>query len=193
MPGQEGGHAVADALTGAVEPGGRLPTTFPAVAADAPVLSTQPVDGTIAYSEGSLFGYRGYAAAGTAPAYAFGHGLGYTVWEYEDANAFITDTGAADVEVRVRNTGSRTGREVVQVYLGGEDGLPPRLVGFDTVVAAPGETGTALVRISRRELARWDEQAAAWRVAAGPRVLTIARSAADPRLTVRIGLQDGAA
>jgi beta-glucosidase len=195
LPGQEGGYAVADALTGAVEPGGRLPTTFPAVAADAPVLSTQPVDGTIEYSEGSLFGYRGYAAAGTVPAYPFGHGLGYTTWEYEDIRADVadTETGAVSLTVRVRNTGSRTGREVVQIYVGGEDDLPPRLAGFDMVIASPGEIVTALVQIDRRTLARWDEKAAEWRVAAGPRTLLAGRSATDVRLTTLVGVVESGA
>jgi beta-glucosidase len=197
LPGQEGGSAIADVLTGAVEPGGRLPTTFPAVAADAPVLSTRPVDGTIEYSEGSAFGYRGYAAAGTAPAFPFGHGLGYTTWEYEHVRVRITDpeNGVVNVTVRVRNTGSRTGREVVQVYLGGESGvdeLPPRLVGFDTVLAAPGEIGTALVQIDRRTLARWDGDAGGWHVAGGPKTLLIGRSATDVRSTTQVTVQEGA-
>ncbi|MEZ0112388.1 beta-glucosidase [Catenulispora sp. EB89] len=192
FPGQEGGHAVADALTGAVEPGGRLPTTFPATAADAPVLSTTPVDGTIDYAEGALFGYRGYRAAGTVPAYPFGHGLGYTTWEYQDATVAVNETDClVDVQVRLRNSGGRAGREVVQVYLADEDGLPPRLVGFGHVGAEAGRTATALVEIPRRILARWDEAASAWTVAPGVRSLLIGRSASDVRLTEEVTLRGG--
>ena len=159
LPGQEGGAALADALTGAVEPAGRLPTTFPKTAADAPVLSTRPVDGKIVYAEGPLFGYRGYERAGTVPAFPFGHGLGYTTWSYEDMTAKVTGTGDVEVLVRVRNTGSRIGREVVQIYLTGEgDGGadPQRLVGFGSTLAAPGENATVPIRIPVRALARWE-------------------------------------
>src|SRR5690606_18788958 len=77
-------HALADVLLGAVEPGGRLPTTWPAAEADVPVLSTTPVDKRLPYTEGIHIGYRAWLRAGTTPAYPFGHGLGYTTWAYED-------------------------------------------------------------------------------------------------------------
>ncbi|MCL2532982.1 MAG: glycoside hydrolase family 3 C-terminal domain-containing protein [Nocardiaceae bacterium] len=196
LPGQEGGGAIADALTGVVEPGGRLPTTFPAVGADAPVLSTQPVDGVVDYTEGSTFGYRAYEKAATVPAYPFGHGLGYTTWAYEEITATETDSGAVTVEVSVRNTGGRTGREVVQLYVGGEgpDGTDPlRLVGFASVTAAADDTATALITVDRRTFACWDETASEWRVVGGSRALVAARSATDRRLTARIELKDSAA
>ncbi|MFD0632465.1 beta-glucosidase [Catenulispora yoronensis] len=167
FPGQEGGHAIADALTGAVEPAGRLPTTFPKTAADAPVLSTRPVDGTISYREGSLVGYRGYEKADTVPAFPFGHGLGYTTWSYEDITAAVTDSGDIEVLVRVRNTGARIGREVVQIYLTGEGvdrADPQRLVGFGATLAAPGEIATVPITVPARVLARWDADAHGWRV-----------------------------
>ncbi|WP_430331804.1 beta-glucosidase [Rhodococcus sp. ACT016] len=196
LPGQEGGYAIADALTGVVEPGGRLPTTFPAVGADAPVLSTQPVDGVIDYAEGSTFGYRAYEQSSIRPAYPFGHGLGYTTWAYEDIAAAETDSGAVTVEVTVRNDGPRVGREVVQLYLGGEGtdaNDPLRLVGFASVVAGAGETVTARITVDRQTLARWDESSAVWRVAGGSRTLVAARSVADRRLTTQIELKDSAA
>lgn len=196
LPGQEGGPAIADALTGVVEPGGRLPTTFPAVGAESPVLSTQPVDGVIDYTEGSTFGYRAYEEASIAPAYPFGHGLGYTTWAYEEITAAETDSGAVTVEVSVRNTGGRTGREVVQLYVGGEgaDGNDPlRFVGFGSVTVAPGDTSTVQITVDRRTFARWDEPASAWRVVGGSRTLVAARSATDRRLTTRIELKDSAA
>ena len=113
FPGQEAGHALADVLLGAREPGGRLPTTWPVVAQDCPVLAVTPHDGLLPYAEGVFIGYRAFERAGTAPRYPFGHGLGYTSWEYED----LTIRGR-EVTVTVRNTGQRPGREVVQVYAG---------------------------------------------------------------------------
>ena len=76
--GQEFGHAVADVLLGVAEPGGRLPTTWPAAEADVPVLSTTPVDGVLDYAEGIHIGYRAWLRQDAAPAYWFGSGLGYT-------------------------------------------------------------------------------------------------------------------
>ncbi len=99
LPGQEGGDAVADVLIGAAEPGGRLPTTFPA--SHDGVLSPVPAeDGTLDYAEGTAIGYRHYTSAQVA--YPFGHGLGYTTWEYES----LTVSGGV-AEVTVHNTGSR--------------------------------------------------------------------------------------
>ncbi|MBW8805954.1 MAG: glycoside hydrolase family 3 protein [Catenulisporales bacterium] len=195
FPGQEGGYAIADALTGVVEPAGRLPTTFPNVETDAPVLSTRPVDGKISYSEGSMFGYRGYEKAGTVPAFPFGHGLGYTSWSYEDMTAKATATGDVEVLVRVRNEGARIGREVVQIYLAGEgpDGADPqRLVGFGSTLAAPGESATVPIRIPVRALARWveDGDGKSWRVRGGPRELIAARSAGEPRIRTLVELAE---
>lgn len=186
FPGQEGGHAVADALTGAVEPGGRLPTTFPETAADAPVLSTRPVAGKIAYAEGAMFGYRGYEKAGTVPAYPFGHGLGYTTWEYEDITAGVTAAGDVELLVKVRNTGTRIGREVVQIYLAGEEDCPRRLVGFGSTLAAPNEIATVPITIRRRVLSRWDAARSTWCLRGGVRELIAARSAWDARLRTRV-------
>ncbi|WP_433871702.1 glycoside hydrolase family 3 protein [Saccharopolyspora sp. CA-218241] len=144
--GQEYGHALGDVLRGAAEPGGRLPTTFPAELADVPVPlpGVLPVHGELHYTEGSLIGHRAYAAYGAEPAFHFGHGLGYTTWEYETAD----DDGDA-VRVVLRNTGDRAGREVVQVYARPDD-LPASLVGFAVAEAAPGDRTQVRVAVSGR-------------------------------------------
>ena len=80
FPGQEFGNALADVLTGAVEPGGRLPTTWPKTEQGLP--STRPRDGILSYDEGLFVGYRAYDRDGREPLFPFGHGLGYTSWEY---------------------------------------------------------------------------------------------------------------
>lgn len=121
--GQEFGTAIADILLGAEEPGGRLPTTWPAALADVPVLNTTPVDGKMVYSEGIHIGYRAWlkqeAAGGAAPALRFGFGLGYTTFDFGTAHApqYVTAGQDVVVHIPIRNTGTRTGREVVQVYL----------------------------------------------------------------------------
>ena len=78
FPGQEFGNAVAEVLTGFVEPGGRLPMTWPSSEEELP--SVTPVNGELPYDEGLLIGYRWYLATGRTPLFPFGHGLGYTTW-----------------------------------------------------------------------------------------------------------------
>jgi beta-glucosidase len=145
LPGQEGGDAIADVITGAAEPGGRLPTTFPVT--DAGVLSPVPgPDGALEYAEGTAIGYRHYAPEDVA--YPFGHGLGYTTWEYESVTAAGSATGTV-AEITVRNTGNRRGREIVQCYASGP-ALPIRLAGFAAAAAGPGETVTVRVPLDPR-------------------------------------------
>jgi beta-glucosidase len=125
LPGQAIGEALADVLLGRAEPGGRLPVTLPAAEADCPVLHAQPRDGRLDYAEGLLIGYRGYDAAGVAPMFPFGHGLGYTAWDYESLSGpagTLAPGTDAQLRVRVRNCGSRPGREVVQAYVTGAAG-----------------------------------------------------------------------
>ena len=142
--GQEFGHAVADVLLGAAEPGGRLPTTWPAAEADVPVLSTTPVDGVLDYAEGIHIGYRAWLRQDTAPAYWFGAGLGYTdiavVGVDAPASASAGETFAVTVEVD--NRGERDGKQVVQVYAERPDSAVDRpvrwLVGFAPVRVPAG-------------------------------------------------------
>ncbi|MBQ0998366.1 glycoside hydrolase family 3 protein [Streptomyces sp. RK62] len=186
FPGQEGGAALADVLTGAEEPGGRLPTTWGSLA-DAPVTEVTPTDGTLVYSEGVFIGYRAWEKAGRSPSYPFGHGLGYTTWAYESA-----EVKGTTVRVRVRNTGERAGREVVQVYLAPAEpdaGRPARwLAGFAGVSAEPGESGEAVIELSRRAFEVWDETTEAWTFVKGSYEIRLGRSIADRRLTATINV-----
>ncbi|MCM2394156.1 glycoside hydrolase family 3 protein [Streptomyces albipurpureus] len=186
FPGQEGGAALADVLLGAAEPGGRLPTTWPAVFADAPVSQVVPESGELDYREGLFIGYRAYDKAGTTPAYAFGHGLGYTTWEYESLE--VTPGRAA---VRIRNTGSRTGREIVQIYLaptsGGEVERPARwLAGFASVEAAAGSSVEVEIELPPRAFEIWDEQSNSWAHQGGFYQVQAAHALDDQRLTATL-------
>ncbi|HSR85402.1 MAG TPA: glycoside hydrolase family 3 C-terminal domain-containing protein [Streptosporangiaceae bacterium] len=187
FPGQEAGDALADVLLGSDEPGGRLPTTWPVVAADCPVLSTTPADGKLTYDEGVFIGYRAWDRAGVAPRYAFGHGLGYATWSYEG----IEISDASQVTVTVRNTGDRAGREVVQVYvgpIGPADASRPRrwLAGFAGVTANPGELATATIDLPERT---WQVWADGWSSVPGEYMIEAAHSIDDVRLreTVAVG------
>jgi beta-glucosidase len=171
--GQEFGNALADVLLGLVEPGGRLPTSWPRTEHGLP--DTRPVDGVLKYGEGLAIGYRGTVPDGVR--YPFGHGLGYTTWEYLSAAAPATLAagGDAEVTVRVRNTGGRPGREVVQVYASRPDSAIDRpdrwLVGFAAVTAEPGEEATATVTIRARAFEHWDVRIHAWAVEPGAYLL----------------------
>nr|WP_236260258.1 glycoside hydrolase family 3 C-terminal domain-containing protein [Streptomyces tendae] len=185
FPGQEGGGGLADVLFGRAEPGGRLPTTWPAVLADAPVTRTRPDGGRLAYDEGLHLGHRGWLRHGRTPAYWFGHGLGYTTWAYEELTAPPVTRAGDDltVRVRVRNTGARAGREVVQVYLARPASTLDRpvrwLAGYAAVRARPGEAVTATVRVPARTLRHWSVAEHAWRTEPGPCRVLAGRSAGD--------------
>jgi beta-glucosidase len=181
LPGQEGGHAVAAALLGDIEPAGRLVSTFPAADAATPAWSVTPVDGRLEYAEGTFIGYRGHAAGlAPAPAFWFGHGLGYATWSYGPA---VLD--GSTVTVPVTNTGDRPSREVVQVYLEPADsGQPVRLVGWSAVTVEPGATASVRVDPDDRLWRRWDGTAGRWeRLSPGGRLL-VARGLGDVRATL---------
>jgi beta-glucosidase len=185
FPGQEFGNALADVLFGTTEPGGRLPTTWPARDEDGPVLSTRPVDGRLHYAEGLHVGYRAWLRSGSTPAYPFGHGLGYTGWSYETMAAPATAAHGAEpvVTVRVRNTGDRRGKEVVQAYLSRPASAIDRparwLAGFAVVRADPGETVTAEIRLPARAFQHWSAGDRDWRTEPGEFVLSVGRSVID--------------
>ena len=181
LPGQEAGRAVAAALLGDIEPAGRLVSTFPAADGAAPACSVTPVDGTLVYAEGTFIGHRGhYAGRAPAPAFWFGHGLGYSSWSYGPA---AVDGSAVTVEVT--NTGGRTSREVVQVYLEPADAdQPVRLVGWSAVTAGPGRTVPVRVETDARLWRRWTD--AGWdRLPPGGRLL-VARGLGDIRASLNL-------
>lgn len=181
--GQEMGHALADVLLGNREPGGRLPTTWPATLGDVPVLDVTPTDGTLAYTEGIHIGYRAWLRAGTEPAYAFGSGLGYTTWSLSglDAAESVGTAEGLTASLDVTNTGDRPGKQVVQAYLarpGSTVDRPVRWLAAHAVVrAAPGETTTVRLDIPGRAFAHWQE--GGWHYEPGPYELLLGTSVAD--------------
>ncbi|MEU4694985.1 glycoside hydrolase family 3 C-terminal domain-containing protein [Actinoplanes sp. NPDC023714] len=181
FPGQEAGAALADVLLGVSEPGGRLPTTWPRREEDCPVLDVRVTDGALTYEEDIFVGYRGWLRSGASPLFAFGHGLGYTTFAYEDLQ--VAGTG---VRVTVTNTGERPGREVVQIYLSSaaDAGRPPLwLAGFASVTAVPGEKVTVEIPLPERAFQIWDES---WRTIPGDYTVTAAHALDDPRLTTSL-------
>jgi beta-glucosidase len=182
FPGQEAGNALADVLLGVSEPGGRLPTTWPVSAGDCPVLSVTPSGGVLRYDEGVFIGYRAWQQAGVTPRYPFGHGDGYTSWAYEQLSAEENR-----VTVTVRNTGSRPGREVIQLYVRPADpdaSRPQRwLAGFAAVTASSGDTATATIDVPERTFQIWAD---GWQTVKGDYLIDAAHSIADIRLSTAI-------
>jgi beta-glucosidase len=181
FPGQEAGAALADVLLGVAEPGGRLPTTWPRREQDCPVLAIEPRDGVVSYDEGVFIGYRGWLRSGNTPLYAFGHGLGYTTWDYEQIAVDRTEA-----VVTLTNSGARAGREVVQVYLAPVSAQPDAdrperwLAGFANVSAHPGETVTVRVPLPPRSFQIWADNG--WRTVPGDYRVIAAHALDDPRL-----------
>jgi beta-glucosidase len=188
LPGQEGGHAVAAALVGDIEPAGRLVTTFPTGDARTPAWSVTPVDGDLHYREGTFIGYRGHHSGhAPEPAFWFGHGLGYTTWAYDQPRLSYHD-GQPAVAVRVTNTGSRDGREVVQVYFApDEPDEPVRLVGWQSVQVVPRQSVVAEVATEPRLWRRWDTATNRWATVNGAGRLLVARGLGDVRATLKLG------
>ncbi len=191
-PGQEGGDAIADILTGKVNPSGKLPMTFPMAYMDHPSSKNYPkgnesrqsrnswnrgpqqpvknLDYTN-YEEDIWVGYRHFATNNVEVSYPFGYGLSYTTFEYSKPTVKATADGIT-ATVTVKNTGSVAGKEVVEVYVDApEAGLvkPAReLKAFaKTKLLAPGETQTLTFNISSYDLASFNEAANQWETAAG--------------------------
>lgn len=191
FPGQECGHALADVIFGRTEPSGRLPWTLPANMDQVPVPHAIPEEGIVHYNDGIHVGYRGYLKAHTAPAAPFGHGLGWTDWEYSEASTQVeSETGNTLITVTVANTGPRHGHETVQVYAEAIDSPVERpvrwLAGFASVSAGAGESVRASVSVTPKVFHVWDCQSHNWIDPTTQYRLHIGRSVEDIRLSVDI-------
>ncbi|GAB3659803.1 hypothetical protein GCM10027591_12750 [Zhihengliuella somnathii] len=206
--GEQFGPALVDLLTGAANPSGKLPMTFPATLEQAPTQSGAQYPGLVDdsgirqvdYSEGLQVGYRWYAAQGLDPLFAFGHGLSYADFEYSHVRVTPRSTnGAKDITVRFRltNTSEVAGTETAQVYveLPEAAGQPSkRLIGHERVTLEPGEHRNVALTLTAEDLSElrllqyWDEAAGAWATADGDYTVTVGGSfdaAAGATFTVR--------
>ena len=186
-PGQAGGQAIAEVLTGWVNPSGRLPITFPdglgqTPRPELPGLGTPwGTPTTIDYNEGAEVGYRWFAHTGQTPLYPFGYGLSYTSFSYRDLEVSAGETIAASFTVT--NTGRRAGADVPQLYLteaAGEQRV--RLLGFERLELQPGESRRVTITAEPRLLARFDGPAGvtgSWRIAEGAHRVAVGTSASD--------------
>lgn len=188
-PGQECGNAIADVLTGAVNPAGRLPQTFPLRLEDNPAFINYPGEnGKVRYGEGLFIGYRYYERKAVAPLFPFGFGLSYASFAYANLRLSADEIGPGEtlrVTVDVTNTGERAGQEVAQLYLRDEAARLARplkeLKGFAKVDLQPGETASVTLTLDRRALAYWDDAAHAWVAEAGAFEVLVGASSQDIR------------
>ncbi len=192
--GAEHGNALGAVLYGELEPGGRLPQTFPRserqVDAQFTKASYPGTNGRVTYTEGLEVGYRWYDAHGASPLFPFGYGLGYTTFSFRDLAVRRAGAGAV-VRVTVRNTGSRPGKAVPQVYVAYPDraGEPPRqLRGFAAVRLQPGESRRVRIPLPRRAFARWSVAKHGWVVVPGTYRIRVGSSSRDLPLARRLTL-----
>jgi beta-glucosidase len=182
--GAKGGEAIADVLFGEVDASGRLPMTFP-VAIDQYPRAELPGLGLpektrfdVVYSEGADVGYRRFAANGQKPLFPFGHGLSYTRFAY--SNLKVTGGDTLTVSFDVANTGQRAGKDAPQVYLTGAAGKAlQRLIGFEKVALAPGETRHVTLTADPRLLGAFDAKANRWSLTGGDYQVAVGASSAD--------------
>jgi beta-glucosidase len=182
LPGEEGGAAVAAALVGGANPGGRLPMTFPRHVGQVPIFYDQKPSG------GSSNWYVNYVSVSSSPLYPFGHGLSYTTFDYCDLSIDKGHAGPGDsvaVGLKVTNTGQVAGDEVVQLYVFDEYAACPRpvkeLKGFARLTLQPGESRRVTFHLPVDQLAFYDEQLALV-VEAGAIKVMVGSSSEDIRL-----------
>ena len=188
-PGVKGGSAIANVLTGRVNPSGHLPVTFYASEAQLPRPvrpgSKSEMDAfPLPYAEGAAVGYKWVDLKNLQPLFPFGHGLSYTTFAYGPISAAPAPDGGIRVRFTLRNTGKRQGMAVGQVYASSVRQAweaPKRLVAFAKVNLAPGGSKTVSVNVDPRLLATFDEAAHAWRIAPGSYRLMLGASSRDPR------------
>ena len=201
--GSEAGNALADVLTGVANPSGKLPFTWTKTLNDvgAHALNTYPgtwregkdiIDEE--YAEGVFVGYRWTDKKKITPEFAFGHGLSYTTFELSSLRAsgdLSGENGTMTFTVNVKNTGSREGAEVVQLYVHDDKASVERpykeLKGFAKVSLKPGESKDVEISIDRRALSFWDETTNGWKVEPGK--FTILVGNASDNLTLKTNIK----
>ena len=203
--GTETGNALADVLTGKVNPSGRLPFTIPYKYEDGPIKTERQYPGIkeegspywqTHYDEGIYVGYRWYDTKEIPVQFPFGHGLSYTTFEYGDAKAAkasMTADGKMTVTVNVKNTGEREGAEIVQLYIAdpvaGIDRPAKELKGFEKICLKPGESKTVSFEIDSADLSYYSIEENGWKAEAGEFQALIGPSSEDIRATASFELE----
>ncbi|MBO2011262.1 glycoside hydrolase family 3 C-terminal domain-containing protein [Hymenobacter negativus] len=196
-PGMEGGNALAHILFGDVNPSGKLPVTFPVKLEDAPAHKLGEYPSTPGnplkqtYKDDIWVGYRYYDTYNVAPQFAFGHGLSYTTFKYDNLSV-TPGTKSATVKVRVTNSGKTAGAEVVQVYVHDDQASVKRpekeLKGFQKVFLKPGESKTVTVALDSEAFQFYNEAQKKWVLEPGKFDVLVGSSSRDIRLKGNVTL-----
>jgi beta-glucosidase len=193
--GQEGGNALANVLFGDVNPSGKLSETFPVRLQDNPAYINYPGTMEVLYGEGIFVGYRYYDMKDVEPLFPFGFGLSYTTFGYSTLSAPANaDSGKPfKVSVRVKNTGKRAGREIVQLYVHDVKSSlvrpPKELKGFQKVELQPGEAKTVEFTLDFRSFAFYDPYKREWVAEPGEFEILVGASSRDIRAKARLTLK----
>jgi beta-glucosidase len=203
-PGDEGGWAIANVLTGRANPGGRLPFSWGHSFAEYPMgdprhpeRKADGVDGRTIFSEGIFIGYRWFDEEQIEPLFPFGFGLSYTKFAYSQMRAVPTDDGGADVTFTVQNVGKCEGDEVPQVYLDAPTRRPAdpaqfavrSLVAFDRVRLQPGESKSVKLYVRPRAFEYWSTASERWMTANGPRKVRVGGSSRNLSMGAEIDMK----
>ena len=188
LGGQAGAGAVADALTGKVNPCGKLAETWPLAYADVPSAADFATRRkTVEYREGLYIGYRYFTTAEKAVRFPFGYGMSYTTFAYSDMAA-----DEQGVSLTVTNTGSVAGTEIVQLYVAKKDSELFRpvkeLKGFARVTLAPGEKQRITIMLDDKAFRFWNVKANRWEIEGGEYELLVGASVEDIRLCEKISV-----
>jgi beta-glucosidase len=196
--GQEGGHALAAILFGDANPSGKLPVSFPKKFEDSPASANYPgVNLKVNYAEGIYVGYRYYDTKNVEPQFPFGFGLSYTTFEYSDLKVTpgkVPSNQPVGVSLKVKNTGTRAGAEVVELYL--HDGHSKidrpvhELKRFQRVELQPGQTKIVNFLLDRAAFSYWNPKKNAWLLEPGTFEIQIGASSRDIRLRAPLSLKD---
>lgn len=194
-PGMEGGTALGKIIFGDVNPSGKLTMTFPKKLQDSPAhaIGAYPgKDNVVHYNEGILVGYRYFDTKKVEPQFAFGHGLSYTTFLYENLKLVKGDLQSVTATVTVRNTGSRPGAEVVQLYVKDVQSSVERpekeLKAFQKVLLQPGESKDIIITLPVDAFRFFDEKKMEWTLEPGQFQIMAGSSSRDIRLTEKIEL-----
>nr|WP_263326276.1 glycoside hydrolase family 3 C-terminal domain-containing protein [Neobacillus sp. Marseille-Q6967] len=191
QPGQEGGNAIADVLSGKVNPSGKLPVTFPVKYSDVPSYGNFPgdtVNNVVHYTEGIYVGYRYYDTKNLNLAYPFGHGLTYTDFSYSNlklssSKFLLSKNDPLSISVDVTNKGPVAGKEVVQLYIHDQHSKLDRpfkeLKGFKKIFLKPGQTKKVTFTIDKRALSAFDDKLNRWMAEPGKFTVLIGSSSRD--------------
>ncbi len=194
-PGQQSGQAIAKTLFGDVDPSGRLPVTFPASVSQGPTANDPArypgINNVAQYSEGLEVGYRWFEANAQRPLFPFGYGLSYTTFSLGGLRVVPLGNGSYHAFVRVRNTGTRAGADVVELYVGdpARAGEPSRqLKAFRKVFLFPGQAKTVVLRLDASSFQVYDLASNSWRITPGNYHIYAGASSTDLPLSSSVRL-----